>query len=199
MTQLIPVSPAAHYHMGGVLTDATGRTTAPGLWAVGEVASTGLHGANRLASNSLLEAVVFAHRGALWLQDHIAEVRNLPSLRVDDWRTGGAAVLDESVLVKHNWDQVRQLMWNYVGIVRRTKRLELMQNRLAWMLQEIKDHFYDYLLTPDLVELRNLAVVADLIVQSASRRQESRGLHYILDYPDKNDRDFLRDTVLQKG
>ena len=195
----IPVVPAAHYMCGGVLVDEWGRTSLGNLLAFGETACTGLHGANRLASNSLLEAVVFAHRGALWLQDHIAEVRNLPSLRVDDWRTGGAAVLDESVLVKHNWDQVRQLMWNYVGIVRRTKRLELMQNRLAWMLQEIKDHFYDYLLTPDLVELRNLAVVAELIVQSASRRKESRGLHYILDYPDKNDRDFLRDTVLQKG
>ena len=195
----IPVVPAAHYMCGGVLVDEWGRTSLGNLLAFGETACTGLHGANRLASNSLLEAVVFAHRGALWLQDHIAEVRNLPSLRVDDWRTGGAAVLDESVLVKHNWDQVRQLMWNYVGIVRRTKRLELMQNRLGWMLQEIKDHFYDYLLTPDLVELRNLAVVADLIVQSASRRRESRGLHYILDYPEKNDRDFLRDTVLQKG
>ena len=195
----IPVVPAAHYMCGGVLVDEWGRTSLGNLLAFGETACTGLHGANRLASNSLLEAVVFAHRGALWLQDHIAEVRNLPSLRVDDWRTGGAAVLDESVLVKHNWDQVRQLMWNYVGIVRRTKRLELMQNRLTWMLQEIKDHFYDYLLTPDLVELRNLAVVADLIVQSASRRRESRGLHYILDYPEKNDRDFLRDTVLQKG
>lgn len=195
----IPVVPAAHYMCGGVLVDEWGRTSLGNLLAFGETACTGLHGANRLASNSLLEAVVFAHRGALWLQDHIAEVRNLPRLRVDDWRTGGAAVLDESVLVKHNWDQVRQLMWNYVGIVRRTKRLELMQNRLTWMLQEIKDHFYDYLLTPDLVELRNLAVVAELIVQSASRRKESRGLHYILDYPDKNDRDFLRDTVLQKG
>ena len=195
----IPVVPAAHYMCGGVLVDEWGRTSLGNLLAFGETACTGLHGANRLASNSLLEAVVFAHRGALWLQDHIAEVRNLPSLRVDDWRTGGAAVLDESVLVKHNWDQVRQLMWNYVGIVRRTKRLELMQNRLTWMLQEIKDHFYDYLLTPDLVELRNLAVVAELIVQSASRRKESRGLHYILDYPDKNDREFLRDTVLQKG
>ena len=195
----IPVVPAAHYMCGGVLVDEWGRTSLGNLLAFGETACTGQHGANRLASNSLLEAVVFAHRGALWLQDHIAEVRNLPSLRVDDWRTGGAAVLDESVLVKHNWDQVRQLMWNYVGIVRRTKRLELMQNRLTWMLQEIKDHFYDYLLTPDLVELRNLAVVAELIVQSASRRKESRGLHYILDYPDKNDRDFLRDTVLQKG
>ena len=195
----IPVVPAAHYMCGGVLVDEWGRTSLGNLLAFGETACTGLHGANRLASNSLLEAVVFAHRGALWLQDHIAEVRNLPSLRVDDWRTGGAAVLDESVLVKHNWDQVRQLMWNYVGIVRRTKRLELMQNRLTWMLQEIKDHFYDYLLTPDLVELRNLAVVAELIVQSASRRKESRGLHYILDYPEKNDRDFLRDTVLQKG
>ena len=195
----IPVVPAAHYMCGGVLVDEWGRTSLGNLLAFGEVAYTGLHGANRLASNSLLEAVVFAHRGALWLQEHIGEIRGLARLPVDDWRTGGAAVLDESVLVKHNWDQVRQLMWNYVGIVRRTKRLELMQNRLGWMLQEIKDHFYDYLLTPDLVELRNLAVVADLIVQSASRRQESRGLHYILDYPEKNDRDFLRDTVLQKG
>ena len=195
----IPVVPAAHYMCGGVLVDEWGRTSLGNLLAFGETACTGLHGANRLASNSLLEAVVFAHRGAIWLQEHIAEIRGLARLPVDDWRTGGAAVLDESVLVKHNWDQVRQLMWNYVGIVRRTKRLELMQNRLTWMLQEIKDHFYDYLLTPDLVELRNLAVVAELIVQSASRRKESRGLHYILDYPDKNDRDFLRDTVLQKG
>ena len=195
----IPAVPADHHLCAAAMVDEWGRTSLGNLLAFGETACTGLHGANRLASNSLLEAVVFAHRGALWLQDHIAEVRNLPSLRVDDWRTGGAAVLDESVLVKHNWDQVRQLMWNYVGIVRRTKRLELMQNRLTWMLQEIKDHFYDYLLTPDLVELRNLAVVAELIVQSASRRKESRGLHYILDYPDKNDRDFLRDTVLQKG
>ena len=107
-------------------------------------------------------------------------------------------MLDESILIKHNWDQVRQLMWDYVGIVRRKKRLDLIQTRLSWMLTEIKEHFYDYLLTPDLIELRNLAVIADLIVQSASLRRESRGLHYILDYPEKNDREYLRDTMLQK-
>ena len=106
-------------------------------------------------------------------------------------------MLDESILIKHNWDQVRQLMWDYVGIVRRQKRLDLMQTRLSWMLKEIKEHFYDYLLTADLVELRNLAVVADLIVQSANLRKESRGLHYIVDFPDKKE-EFLRDTVLQK-
>jgi L-aspartate oxidase len=117
---------------------------------------------------------------------------------VDPWRTRGAEVLDESILIKHNWDQLRQLMWDYVGIVRRKKRLDLIQTRLSFMLTEIKEHFFDYLLTPDLVELRNLAVIADLIVQSASVRKESRGLHYILDYPEKNDKAFLHDTILQR-
>ena len=194
----IPVVPAAHYMCGGVLVDEWGRSSIANLLALGETACTGLHGANRLASNSLLEAVVFAHRAAQWLAGEIEQIRKLERIEVDLWRTGGAAVLDESILVKHNWDQVRQLMWDYVGIVRRKKRLDLIQTRLSFMLTEIKEHFYDYLLTPDLVELRNLAVIADLIVQSASRRQESRGLHYILDYPAKNDRDFLRDTILQK-
>ncbi len=197
-TKPIPVVPAAHYMCGGVLVDEWGQTSMGNLMAFGETACTGLHGANRLASNSLLEAVVFAHRGALWLKDHIGEVRNQKNLEVEPWRTGGAARLDESILIKHNWDQLRQLMWDYVGIVRRKKRLELMQTRLGWMLKEIKEHFYDYLLTPDLVELRNLAVVAELIVQSASLRKESRGLHYILDYPEKNDRDFANDTILQR-
>ena len=197
-TRPIPVVPAAHYMCGGVLVDEWGQTSINNLMAFGETACTGLHGANRLASNSLLEAVVFAHRGAFWLKDYIGAIRTQGKIDIDPWRTGGAALLDESILIKHNWDQVRQLMWDYVGIVRRTKRLELMQNRLGWMLKEIKEHFYDYLLTPDLVELRNLAVVADLIVQSASRRKESRGLHYILDYPEKNDREFGRDTILQR-
>jgi len=194
----IPVVPAAHYMCGGVLVDEWGRSSITNLLALGETACTGLHGANRLASNSLLEAVVFAHRAAQWLAGQIDTIRTLERIEVDPWRTGGAAVLDESILIKHNWDQVRQLMWDYVGIVRRKKRLDLIQTRLSFMLAEIKEHFYDYLLTPDLVELRNLAVIADLIVQSASRRQESRGLHYILDYPEKNDREFLRDTILQK-
>ena len=197
-TRPIPVVPAAHYMCGGVLVDEWGQTSINNLMAFGETACTGLHGANRLASNSLLEAVVFAHRGAFWLKDHIGAIRTQGKIDIDPWRTGGAAILDESILIKHNWDQVRQLMWDYVGIVRRTKRLELMQTRLGWMLKEIKEHFYDYLLTPDLVELRNLAVVADLIVQSASRRKESRGLHYILDYPEKNDREFGGDTILQR-
>jgi L-aspartate oxidase len=142
--------------------------------------------------------VVFAHRAAKKVENHMGEIRSLERIEVDPWRTGGAEILDESILIKHNWDQVRQLMWDYVGIVRRQKRLDLIRTRLGWMVKEIKEHFYDYLLTPDLVELRNLAVIADLIVQSASLRKESRGLHYILDYPDKNDRDYRRDTVLQK-
>jgi L-aspartate oxidase len=194
----IPVVPAAHYMCGGVLVDEWGCSSITNLMALGETACTGLHGANRLASNSLLEAVVFAHRAAKLVKDRIEEIRGLERIEIEPWRTGGAEILDESILVKHNWDQVRQLMWNYVGIVRRQKRLDLIQTRLSWMVKEIKEHFYDYLLTPDLVELRNLAVIADLIVQSASLRKESRGLHYILDYPEKNDRDYLRDTVLQK-
>ncbi len=196
--QPIPVVPAAHYMCGGVLVDAWGKTSLDNLFAFGETACTGLHGANRLASNSLLEAVVFAHRGSLWLQENIQTIRQQKTIEVRNWQTGGAAVLDESVLIKHNWDEVRQLMWNYVGIVRRQKRLDLMQVRLDSVCREIREHFHEYLLTADLVELRNLAVVAELIVRSASQRRESRGLHYILDYPDKNDREFKKDTVLNQ-
>ncbi|WP_310600130.1 L-aspartate oxidase [Desulfobulbus sp.] len=194
----IPVVPAAHYMCGGVMVDEWGRSSITNLLALGETACTGLHGANRLASNSLLEAVVFAHRAALWFKGAIETTAKPPRIEVEPWRTGGAAVLDESILIKHNWDQLRQLMWDYVGIVRRKKRLDLIQTRLSFMLAEIKEHFYDYLLTPDLVELRNLAVIADLIVQSASLRKESRGLHYILDYPTKDDTGYLKDTILQR-
>ncbi len=194
----IPVVPAAHYMCGGVLVDQNGLTSLNNLLALGETACTGLHGANRLASNSLLEAVVFAHRAAAFLETNIAEYRRLPCYEVDPWKTGGAATLDESILINHNWDQVRRLMWNYVGIVRRTKRLSLMQTRLEWMLKEIKDHFYDYLLTADLIELRNLAVIADLIVRSASLRKESRGLHYIVDYPRRDDQNWRKSTVLSR-
>ena len=175
------------------------REDYPGLMALGETSCTGLHGANRLASNSLLEAVVYAHRAAQKLPDLLAELRRLPDPgRVEPWQTGGAAQLDEGVLVNHNWDDIRRLMWDYVGIVRSRKRLVLMRERLDLLLREITAHFGDYLLTPDLVELRNLAVVAELITRSATWREESRGLHYILDYPHKDDARFRRDSVLCK-
>lgn len=195
----IPVVPAAHYMCGGVLVDHWGRSSLTGLMALGETSCTGLHGANRLASNSLLEAIVFADRSAMWLKKNLASLPSLlPQTTIRPWKTGGAAQLDEGILINHNWDVIRRLMWDYVGIVRRTKRLILMQERLTWLLKEIKAHFYDYLLTPDLVELRNLAVVAELIVQSASWRRESRGLHYTLDYPQKDNLHFLRNTIIQK-
>lgn len=194
----IPVVPAAHYMCGGVLVDKWGQSSLENLLAFGETACTGLHGANRLASNSLLEAVVFADKGAVMLEEKIDQLRALKRVAVEPWRTGEASSLDESILVNHNWDQLRRLMWNYVGIVRNTKRLDLMQRRLQWMLDEINEHFFDYLLTPDLVELRNLAVIADLIVRSAAQRKESRGLHYTLDYPSRNDETCRVNTVLQR-
>jgi len=194
----IPVVPAAHYMCGGVKVDSWGRSSLRNLFAFGETACTGLHGANRLASNSLLEAVVFAERGAQWLKQNTGELRSQKVYAIEPWKTGGAACLDETILVNHNWDLLRRSMWNYVGIVRKTKRLRLMQKSLVPLLDEIREHFYDYLLTPDLVELRNLAVIADLIVQSAMLRHESRGLHYTLDYPAKDDAHFVRDTVLQR-
>lgn len=194
----IPVVPAAHYMCGGVKTDTVGKTSLENLFALGETACTGLHGANRLASNSLLEAVVFAQRAYEWLSNNWDSLNCEGNLEVKDWRTGSAVFLKENVLISHNWDQIRRLMWNYVGIVRSEKRLKLVKRRLEPILREIREHFYEYLLTPDLVELRNLAVIADLIVKSASMRKESRGLHYIIDYPQKNDGTFLRDTILVK-
>ncbi len=198
-SQPIPVVPAAHYMCGGVLVNDCGQASIENLMAFGETACTGLHGANRLASNSLLEAVVFADRGAVWFEKNIEQIRRMEHVPVAPWRTGGAANMDESILITHNWDQLRRLMWNYVGIVRRKKRLDLMHRRLEYLITEINEHFYDYLLTPDLVELRNLAVVADLIVQCAGRRKESRGLHYILDHPEKDDVNYSGDTIVSKG
>lgn len=197
--QPIPVVPAAHYMCGGVQVDDWGVTSINNLLAFGEVACTGLHGANRLASNSLLEAVVFAHRGALWLQEHWQDIVCQSHPDVCGWRVGRARSIEENVLISHNWDQIRRLMWNYVGIVRREKRLQLVKRRLAPILTEIREHFHDYLLTPDLVELRNIAVIADLIVRCASVRKESRGLHYIVDYPEHDDVQFSGDTVLRKS
>jgi L-aspartate oxidase len=194
----IPVVPAAHYMCGGVLTDKWGVSSVNNLLALGETACTGLHGANRLASNSLLEAVVFAHRAAQWVKKHWLEISHQKTSHVQDWRTGRAQSIEENVLISHNWDQVRRLMWNYVGIVRSKKRLQLVERRMRPILLETKEHFYDYLLTPDLIELRNIVLMADLIIKSASLRRESRGLHYMIDYPERDDVFFSKDTVLEK-
>lgn len=196
--QPIPVVPAAHYMCGGVLTDAMGRTSIPGLYAFGETACTGLHGGNRLASNSLLEAVVFAQQAfcqcqADWPEQSARRPQNLPP-----WSSGQAARIEECVLITHNWDQIRRLMWNYVGIVRSEKRLNLVQDRLTPILKEVDQHYHDYLLTPDLVELRNIATIAALIVSSARIRKESRGLHYILEFPRPNDLEWRKYTVLRQ-
>lgn len=195
----IPVVPAAHYMCGGVQVNDRGQTSIDNLLALGETACTGLHGANRLASNSLLEAVVFAHRGASWVTENWQALSRLPSLDIQEWRAGKARSIEENVLISHNWDQIRRLMWNYVGIVRREKRLELVRRRIAPVFEEIREHFHDFLLTPDLIELRNITVVAELIIKSAGRRKESRGLHYIVDYPGHDDAHFRGDTVIEKG
>jgi L-aspartate oxidase len=195
--QPIPVVPAAHYQCGGVVTDLMGATSLPHLLAVGEVACTGLHGANRLASNSLLEGLVFGRRAALHAKDLLAAVRGVAAPSVPDWNPGDALDPDEGVVVTHNWDEVRRLMWSYVGIVRSVKRLERARTRLHLLRGEIRDYYWQYKITPDLVELRNLADVAMLIVECARRRKESRGLHYLLDYPQTDEK--ARDTVLTRG
>jgi L-aspartate oxidase len=193
--QPIPVVPAAHYMCGGVTTDLDGRTSIPGLWAIGECACTGLHGANRLASNSLLEGLVFAHRAAVAVAK--AE-RTRDRQQVPDWDVGSAVPSDEAVVVTHNWDELRRLMWNYVGIVRTSKRLERAARRIAVLQEEIQEYYWQHLVTRDLLELRNIATVAELVVKCALSRKESRGLHYTLDALD-TDPKLARDTVLKRG
>ena len=178
--QPIPIVPATHYTCGGIVTDLSGRTDLPGLYAVGETAYTGLHGANRLASNSVLECVVLGRAAA----QHIELQAKPKQAKLPAWDESRVTNADEEVVITQNWDELRRFMWNFVGIVRTTKRLERAQHRLAVLKEEIDEYYANFRITRDLLELRNLVEVASLIVRSAKSRRESRGLHYSLDYPD---------------
>ena len=195
-TEPIPVVPAAHYMCGGLLTDEYGRTNLDNLYAIGEVACTGLHGANRLASNSLLEALVFARRAVEKSAQYIEEKREQLFPRAPEWDPGSATDSEETVVVSHNWDEIRRFMWNYVGIVRTNKRLERAKRRVALIQDEIREYYWDFFVTRDLLELRNIALVADLIITCALLRKESRGLHYNLDYDVKDDKYWCRDSIV---
>ncbi|MBS0505108.1 MAG: L-aspartate oxidase [Proteobacteria bacterium] len=190
--QPIPVVPAQHYTCGGVIIDLDGCTDLPGLYAAGEVSQSGLHGANRLASNSLLECFVFGEAAAKHINANWESFAAPPEIR--GWDESRVTDSDEEVIVQHNWREIRRFMWDYVGIVRTTKRLERAQHRIALLRQEVADYYGHFRVTPDLVELRNLVEVADLIVRSALSRKESRGLHYTLDYPEMLPE--AKDTVL---
>lgn len=191
--QPIPVVPAAHYLCGGVLTDINGRTDIHGLFVAGESACTGLHGANRLASNSLLECLVFSHNAAEYLLSHSDDYK-LPESADRQWPQFEQQNEDEMILIAHMWEEIRRLMWNYVGIVRSNRRLERAAIRLQTILAEVQDYYGPAKLHPDIIELRNIALVADLTVRCARSRKESRGIHYNLDYPETLK--IAKDTIL---
>ena len=194
----IPVVPAAHYMCGGVVTDIQGGTDIHNLYAVGETACTGLHGANRLASNSLLEALVYADAAAREVVGQLKVNDLKPMLELPPWDDVGASDSDEMIMVTHGWDEIRRLMWNYVGIVRSDKRLERALRRIDFIQHEIHDYYWHFKVVPDLIELRNIATVAELIIKCAIHRKESRGLHYNLQYPRRDDLRWQKDTILRR-
>ncbi len=184
--------PAAHYTCGGIVVDMQGHTDLENLYAAGECTFTGLHGANRMASNSLLECVVFARSAAASINARIAQIER-PNY-VKEWDATRVTHSDEDVVISHNWDELRRFMWDYVGIVRTRKRLERAAHRIDMLKREIQEYYSNYKISADLLELRNLAVVADLMIRSALLRKESRGLHFTLDYPDPSP--VAKDTIL---
>ncbi|MBI2336678.1 MAG: L-aspartate oxidase [Deltaproteobacteria bacterium] len=194
----LPVVPAAHYMCGGVCTDLHGETTIQNLFAAGEVACTGFHGANRLASNSLLEAVVFSKNAASRSLERFKTL-SPQNIRLPEWKEGGAVESKEKIIITQNWTEIRKLMWNYVGIVRSQNRLLLAKQRLQALRHEIEEYYWKYKITPDFLELRNLSLVVQLIVECALRRKESRGLHYITDYPNQIEpKDTILDPAIDK-
>ena len=195
--QPIPVVPAAHYQCGGVRTNVKGATSLPGLWAVGEVACTGLHGANRLASNSLLEGAVVSRLALADCLEQLPLSESSDELTLPEWESGNVTDVDELVVIYHNWDEIRRLMWDYVSIVRTTKRLQRAATRLHNLQREVQEFYWNFRVTSELLELRNLVEMATLIVDSAARRKESRGLHYTLDFP-LPDESWKVDTILRK-
>jgi len=194
----IPVVPAAHYMCGGVATDVCGRSDIHRLYAIGETACTGLHGANRLASNSLCEALVYAHEAARKAVEELQSFDYSAAPEIPPWDEVGTTDSDELIMVSHNWDEIRRLMWNYVGIVRSDKRLARARRRIENIQAEIQEYYWNFKVAADLIELRNIATVAELIIQCATHRKESRGLHFNIEYPERNDRRWLKDTVIRR-
>ena len=190
--QPIPVVPAAHYTCGGVIVDKHGQTDLLNLYTIGETSFTGLHGANRMASNSLLECIVYGTAAAKHIGDRLADIKK-PEYQ-PEWDESRVTDSDEDVIISHNWDELRRFMWDYVGIVRTGKRLERANHRIKLLQKEIAEYYSNYKVGNDLIELRNLSDVAQLIIRSAMARKESRGLHYSLDFP--NLKQFARDTIL---
>ena len=191
----IPVVPAAHYTCGGVITDLRGRTDIDGLYCIGEAACTGLHGANRMASNSLLECIVFGQAASADITAR-CDAEKAPDIMIPAWDESQVTDSDEQVVIAHNWDEIRRFMWDYVSIVRTTKRLQRAKHRIDLLQREIQDYYTHFRITNNLIELRNLAVVADLIIRCALLRKESRGLHYTLDYPKSNPNLAQKNTIL---